>query len=103
MKSDLLHAKELSDNEVANLCESLCGKTIKELCAIIKSICVGLTGSSCKTVITDQLITMVRIGAVKSEAIDGDMGEDFTEISYITDEVKNALRKLPPFEKCDGL
>ena len=41
---------------------------------------------------------MARIGAVKSEAIGGDMGEDFTEISYITDEVKNALRKLPPFK-----
>ena len=41
---------------------------------------------------------MARIGAVKSEVIDGDTGEDFTEISYITDEVKNALRKLPPVE-----
>lgn len=41
---------------------------------------------------------MARIGAIKDEVIDGDMGEDITEISYITDEVKHALRKLPPFE-----
>ena len=41
---------------------------------------------------------MARIGAIKDEVIDGDMGEDITEISYITDEVKHALRKLPPFK-----
>ena len=98
MKSDLLRTKELSDNEVPNLCESLCGKTIKELRAIAKSDCVRLTGSSRKTDIIDWLIAMARIGAVESEAIDGDMGEDFTKISYIMDEVKNALWKLPPME-----
>ena len=82
----ILCAKELSNNEVANLCDCLCGKTVKELRAIVKSVCVRLTGSR-KTDITDQLIAMARIGAVKSEAIGGDTGEDFTEISYITDEV----------------
>ena len=98
LKSALLRTKELSDNEVANLCDSLCGKTIKELSAVKKSVCVRLTGSSRKTNITDRLIAMARIGAVKGEAIDGDTGEDITEISYITDEVKNALQKLLPFE-----
>ena len=57
----------------------------------MKSVCVRLIGSSCKTDITDRLIAMARIGAVKSEAIGDDTGEDFTEISYISDEVKNAL------------
>ena len=64
LKSDL-RTTELSNNEVANLCESLCGKTVKELCAIVKSVCVSLTGSSRKTDITDRLIAMARIGAVK--------------------------------------
>ena len=91
LKSDLLCAKELSDNELTNLCASFCRKTIKELHAIMKSVCVRLTGSSCKTDVTDQLIAMAKIGAVKSEAIDGDTGQNFTEVSYITDEVKNAL------------
>ena len=66
----------------------------------MNSVCVRLTGSSCKADTTDRLIAMARIGVIKSEAIDGDTGEfeDFTKISYITDEVKNALQKLPPFE-----
>ena len=45
---------------------------------------------------------MARIGAIKGEMIDGDTGEDITEISYITDEVKHALRKLHPFESVTG-
>ena len=53
LKSALLHAKKLSDNELANLCDSLCRKTIKELRAITKSVCVRLTGSLHKTDITD--------------------------------------------------
>ena len=97
MKSALLRAKELSDNEVANLRDSLCRKTIKELRAIAKSVCMRLTGSSRKIDITDRLIAMARIGAIKGEAIDGDTGDDITEISYITDEVKHTLQKLPPF------
>ena len=56
LKSALLRAEELSDNEVANLCDSLCGKTIKELRAVAKSVCMRLTGSSHKTDITDRLI-----------------------------------------------
>lgn len=97
-KSALLHAKELFDNETANLCHSLCGKTIKELHAIAKNVYVRLTGSSRKTNITDQLIVMAWIGANKSEMIDDDTGKDITEISYITEEVKHAVRKLPPPE-----
>ena len=58
LKSALLRTKELPDNEVANLRDFLCGKTIKELCAIAKSVCVKLTGSSRKTDIIDQLIAM---------------------------------------------
>ena len=84
LKSALLRTKELSDNEVVNLCDSFCGKTIKELIAVEKSVCVRLTGSSCKTDITDRLIVMARIGAIKGEAIDGDTGEDITEVSYIS-------------------
>ena len=72
-------------------------KTIKELHAIAKNVYVRLTGSSRKTNITDQLIVMAWIGANKSEMIDGDTGEDITEISNIMDEFKQALWKLPPF------
>ena len=59
LKSALLRAKELSDNEVANLRDSLCGKTIKELRAVAKNVCERLTDSSRKTDITDRLIAMV--------------------------------------------
>ena len=61
LKSALLHAKELSDNEVANLRDSLCGKTIKELRAVAKSVCVRLTGSSRKT----DMLNKNSLGAVK--------------------------------------
>ena len=44
LKSALLRTKELSNTEVANVCDSLCGKTIKKLRVIMKSICVRLTG-----------------------------------------------------------
>ena len=45
---------------------------------------------------------MARIAAIKGKTIAGDAGEDITEISYITGEVKHALRKLPPFESVTG-
>lgn len=98
LKSTLLCAKELPDNEIANLRQFLHGKTIKELRSLAKSISVRLTGSTRKGDIADRLIAMAQIGAVRDEATEGDTDGDVTEISYITDEVKDVLRKLPAFE-----
>ena len=74
LQSALLHTKKLSDNELANLCDSLCRKTIIELRAITKSVCVRLTSSLHKTDITDRLIAMARIAAITGETIAGDTG-----------------------------
>lgn len=55
----------------ANLHDGLHGRTSKELCALklVESVCVMMTGSSSKTDITsditDRLITMAQIGAIK--------------------------------------
>ena len=53
-----------------------------------------LTGSSRKHDIIDHLIAMGKIGAIRDPSMDD--GE--VMISYITDEVKEVLRSLPPFE-----
>ena len=82
--------KELSDNEIANLYDYLCGRTKKELCLLAKSVSVRLIVSSCKTDVVDRLITMAWIGTIRDEAIDGDTDGDITEISYIINEVKES-------------
>jgi len=59
---------------------------------------VRLTGSSRKHDIIDRLIAMGKIGAVRDPSMDD--GE--VMISYITEEVKEVLRSLQPFESVKG-
>ena len=95
LKDCLLRGKELSDDEISALKDRLCSKTIQELRILAKGVNVRLTGSSRKVDIVDRLIGMARIGATRDDLLDEDV--DFTGISYITDEVRSALRSLPAF------
>ena len=54
-----------------------------------------LTGSSCKTDISERLIGMAWIGATRDDSLD-DEG-DFSGVSYITNEVREVLHRLPAF------
>ena len=95
LKDCLLCGKELSDDEISVLKDRLCSKTVQELRILAKGVNVRLTGSSRKVDIVDRLIGMARIGATRDDLLDEDV--DFTGISYITDEVRSALRSLPAF------
>ena len=54
------------------------------------------TGYSCKADIADLIIIMEKISAVQDEAEECEASYS-TRISYITDEVKAALKSLPTF------
>ena len=98
LTSSLLRAQELTDEETMELREKLLKKMVKELGALAKSISVKLAGSSRKVDIVDRLLAMAKIGAVQDKSSDNNGANDFTGISYITDEVRNMLKQLPSFE-----
>ena len=98
LKSVLLCAQELCEADIAKLRDCLHKKTIKELRILAKSISVRLTGSSHKGDIADRLIAMGKIGAVRDVSQDDDTNSDNTEISCMTSEVIQVLRRLLPFE-----
>ena len=58
LKTCLLSGKELSENEISALKDSLCSKTLQELRVLAKGVNVRLTGSSRKADIVDRLIGM---------------------------------------------
>ena len=89
LRSSLLHAQELNDEEAVELWENLLKKTAKELRALAKSISVKLAWSSRKADIVDRLLAMAKIGAVRDKLSDDNTANDFTGISYIPDEVRN--------------
>ena len=98
LKSVLLHGQELSDNEIVELRDCMLKKTLKEMRVLSKSISVKLTGSSRKVDIVDHLISMAKIGAVRDVSADSEPDNNATKISYITDQVKAVLQRLPTFE-----
>ena len=94
----MLRDQELNDEKVMELRENLLKKTVKELSALAKSISVKLAGSSRKADIVDRLLAMAKIRAVRDKLFDDNTANDFTGISYITDEVRNIMKQLPLFE-----
>ena len=98
LKSVLLRGQELSDNEIVELRDCMLKKTLKEMRVLSKSISVKLTGSSRKVDIVDRLISMAKIGAVQDVSADSEPDNNATGISYITDQIKAVLQRLPTFE-----
>ena len=95
--SSLLRAQDMTDTETQELRETLLRNTVKEFNTLAKRVSVRLAGSSRKADIVERLLAMAKIGAVQ-ETLSTSASEDFTGISYITDEVRAILSKLPPFE-----
>ena len=93
----LLHGKELSDSDVESLRASLCLKKVKDVRKIANEVSVRLTGSVRKNDIVDRLIGMAKIGATHKPIDDGDDDCETLAISYITEDVKRVLRRLPGF------
>lgn len=94
----LLRGKELSDSDIESLKASLCSKKVQDLRKIAVEVSVRLTGAVRKNDIVDRLIGMAKIGAVHSHSDDGDDDcETSLAISYITEDVKRVLRRLPGF------
>ena len=74
------------------------GKTVKELCLVVKTLSVKLTGSLRKADIVDQLIVMEKIGAARDKKEEEYDDSFCTEIIHITDEVKAVLEKCLAFD-----
>lgn len=70
---------------------------MKDLRLLAKSLSVKLTGSSRKADIADRLIVMGKLGAVRDQAEEEYEDSYSTGISYITEQVKAALKSLPTF------
>ena len=89
----LLHGKELSCEEIASLREHLYRLSVKEIKLIAKSLLIRLTGSSKKADIFKRLMAMAQIGAIQKHYT----REEDVSISYLTQDIKDVLRGLPPF------
>ena len=61
--SCLLKAEQLSDSEIVAVMGNLVVK-IDKLWKIASSLCIHLTGSTCKKGIMDSIVVMAQIGAV---------------------------------------
>ena len=79
--------------EVSALKDHLSGKALQELQVLAKDVNVRLIDSSCKTDIVERLIGMAHIGATQDDSLEDET--DFSGISYITDEVREVLHRLP--------
>ena len=93
VESALLQGKELSHEEIVGLREHLHRLSVKEIKAIAKGLSIRLTGSSKKTDIIERLMAMARIGAIQKHR----SKEEDINISYLTQDIKDVLRSLPPF------
>ena len=109
VESALLQGKELSHEEIVGLREHLHRLSVKEIKAITKGLLIRLTGSSKKIDIIEWVMAMARIGAIQKHRF---KEEDINiyDISYLTQDIKDVLRSLPPFssisewgEKLDSL
>ena len=94
----LFQAQHLADDEIDSLKRSLSSMKVENLRSLSKRLGVRLTGTVRKSDITERLLGMARIGAIKQSTDDG-TNDDPTPValSYLTDEVKRILNLLPPF------
>jgi len=97
IKSFFLRAKDLRDTELKTLESSLSKEKLLSLKVIAKDLRIHLTGVTRKQDVVDRLLCMARIGAIRDsrEGEDGSDGE-LCSISYLTDDTKKVIRKLPP-------
>ena len=93
IESALVQGKELSHEEIVSLRKQLYGLSVKEIKAIAKNLSIRLTGSSKKADIIERLMAMARIGAIQKHH----SREEDINISYLTPDIKDVLRSLPPF------
>ena len=93
IESALIQGKELSHEEIVSLRKQLYGLSVKEIKAIAKNLSIRLTGSSKKADIIERLMAMARIGAIQKHH----SREEDINISYLTPDIKDVLRSLPPF------
>ena len=89
----LLQGKELSHEEIVSLRERLHRLSVKEIKSIAKGLSIRLTGSSKKADIIERLMAMAQIGAIQKHR----SREEDINISYLTQDIKDVLRSLPPF------
>ena len=89
----LLQGKELSHEEIVSLREHLHRLSVKEIKSIAKGLSIRLTGSSKKADIIERLMAMAQIGAIQKHR----SREEDINISYLTQDIKDVLRSLPPF------
>ena len=89
----LLQGKELSHEEIFSLRERLHRLSVKEIKSIAKGLSIRLTGSSKKADIIERLMAMAQIGAIQKHH----SREEDINISYLTQDIKDVLRSLPPF------
>ena len=89
----LLRGKELSYEEIVSLLEHLYRFSVKEIKFIAKSLSIHLTSSSKKADTIKQLMVMAQIGAIQEHYTT----EEYVNISYLTQDIKDVLRCLPPF------
>ena len=95
--SSLMRAQDMTDTETQVLRETLLANTVKELNTLARRVSVRLAGSSRKADIVERVLAMAKIGAVH-DTLSNTVSDDFTGISYITDEVRAVLGQLPQFE-----
>ena len=95
IESALVQGKELSHEEIVSLRKQLYGLSVKEIKAIAKNLSIRLTGSSKKADIIERLMAMARIGAIQKHH----SREEDINISYLTPDIKDVLRSLPPFSR----
>ena len=93
IESALIQGKELSHEEIVSLRKQLYGLSVKEIKAIAKNLSIRLTGSSKKADIIERLMAMARIGAIQKHH----SREEDINFSYLTPDIKDVLRSLPPF------
>ena len=97
IEPSLLRGKELSDDDIASLKDSLRLKRVEDLRKIAVNVSVQLTGAVQKNDIIERLIGMAKIGATRKPVCDDDDSEALLSISYLTKDVKRVLNDLPAF------
>ena len=97
IEPSLLRGKELLDDDIASLKDSLRSKRVEDLRKIAVNVSVRLTGAVRKNDIIERLIGMAKIGATRKPVCDDDDSEALLSISYLTKDVKRVLNDLPAF------
>ena len=91
IEPSLLRGKELLDDDIASLKDSVRLKRVEDLRKIAVNISVRLTGAVRKNDIIKRLIGMAKIAATHKPSCDDDDSEALLSISYLTKDVKRVL------------